>query len=97
MFVFCLLKIVMVILIFIWFFLCWYRQVVKKEMKMEAVDDTILLNHRLICNYPDHHSGKEMLKLQQKVDQLVCEATAREEEMEKFTNEVISQSQVTVL
>jgi hypothetical protein len=72
-----------------------FRQVVKKEIKLEAVEDTI--NHRLMCNHPDHHSGKEMLKLQQKVDQLVGEAIAREKEIEKFTNELISQSQVTPL
>jgi hypothetical protein len=49
-----------------------YRQVVKKEIKLEAVDDR-----------------KEMIKLQQKVDQLVYEAIAREK--------LISQSQVTPL
>jgi hypothetical protein len=45
---------------------------VKKEIKLEAVDDR-----------------KEMIKLQQKVDQLVYEAIAREK--------LISQSQVTPL
>jgi hypothetical protein len=43
-----------------------FRQVVKKEIKLEAVDDsllndTILLNHRLMCNHPDHRSGQSQV------------------------------------
>ena len=67
------------------------------DLYAQAFGSFLLLNpNQLACNYPDHHSKAEMDELQEKMDQLVSEATARVEEMEKLTNEV-SHSQVFLL
>ena len=66
------------------------------DLYAQAFGSFLLNPNQLACNYPDHHNKAEMDELQEKVDQLVSEATARLEEMEKLTNEV-SQSQVIPL
>ena len=63
------------------------------DLYAQAFGSFLLNTNQLACNHPDHHSKAEMDELQEKVDQLVSEATVRVGEMEKLVNEV-GQSQV---
>ncbi|EFX61715.1 hypothetical protein DAPPUDRAFT_272102, partial [Daphnia pulex] len=65
------------------------RQVIKKEIKLEAVDDSHDTILRLMCNHPDHRSGQsqgQLQEFQQRIQDLERKGAEKDKKIANLTS-----------